>query len=162
VTRIIIKTSENVKAAAVPLDMQQLQSNNNNFLRSELPVCYPFVKWAGGKTQLLAKLDLFVPPHFNRYFEPFLGRGALFFHLTTERKNRPLTTYCSSYYLSDLNPELINAYLVIKDIVEELISLLEQHQIGYKEHPEEYYKQLRKIDPNKLSNTARAARFITQ
>ena len=54
----------------------------------------------------------------------------------------------------------MNTYFVIRDDVEELISLLEQHQIGYKEGPEEYYYQLRNIDPNKLSNTARAARFI--
>jgi hypothetical protein len=61
-----IRDSESkVKAAAVPLGIQPLQSNN--FLRSELPVCHPFVKWAGGKTQLLEKLDLFIPAHFNRY-----------------------------------------------------------------------------------------------
>ena len=88
-TQIITKTRENVKAAAVPLDMQQLQSNNS-ILRSELPVSKRFVKWAGGKTQLLAKLVSFLPGQFSRYFEPFLGGGALFFHLTTERKNRHL------------------------------------------------------------------------
>ena len=135
-TPIIIKTSENVKAAGtVPLGIQPPQSNN--FLHSELPVCHPFVKWAGGKTQLLEKLGSFIPAQFSRYFEPFLGGGALFFYLTTERKNRPLTTFCSSYHLSDINPELMNTYFVIRDDVEELISLLEQHQIGYKEGPEE-------------------------
>jgi DNA adenine methylase len=56
----------------------------------------------------------------------------------------------------------MNAYLVIRDDVEELISLLEQHQIGYKEDPPKYYYQLRNVDPKKLSNTiARAARFLT-
>jgi DNA adenine methylase len=55
----------------------------------------------------------------------------------------------------------MNAYLVIRDNVGELITLLEQHQIGYKGSPVEYYYQLRKIDPTKLSDTiARAARFI--
>ena len=91
----IIKTNENVKSEAVSMDMQQqrLQSNNNSssFLRSDLPVAKPFVKWADGKTQLLEKLVSFMPARFNRYFEPFLGGGALFFHITTERKNRPLT-----------------------------------------------------------------------
>lgn len=38
-----------------------MQSQGNSILHSELPVCYPFVKWAGGKTHLLAKLDLFIP-----------------------------------------------------------------------------------------------------
>lgn len=80
-----------MKAAATPLGIQPLlQSNNNSILRSELPVSKPFVKWAGGKTQLLEKLDLFIPAHFNGYFEPFIGGGALFFHITTERKNRHL------------------------------------------------------------------------
>ena len=161
------KTSGKAKAAAaITLDnflqneVIQLQSNNS-IRGSELPICYPFVKWAGGKTQLLSKLDSFIPAQFSRYFEPFLGGGALFFHLITCRKNRPLTVSCSSYYLSDINSELMNAYLVIRDDVEELITLLEQHQIGYKESPEEYYYQLRKIDPTKLSNSiARAARFI--
>ncbi|MBV9176510.1 MAG: Dam family site-specific DNA-(adenine-N6)-methyltransferase, partial [Nitrososphaeraceae archaeon] len=159
-TQIITKTSENVKAAAVHLDMQQQLQSNNSILRSEPPVCKPFVKWAGGKTQLLAKLDLFIPGQFNRYFEPFLGGGSLFFHITTERKNTPLTVSCSYYYLSDINPELINGYLVIRNDVEGLISWLEQHQIGYNEGPKEYYYQLRKMDRNKLSNTERAARFI--
>jgi DNA adenine methylase len=131
-------------------------------LYGRMPVCYPFVKWAGGKTQILPKLDRYIPSGgFSRYFEPFLGGGALFFYLTTERKN----TSCSCYYISDINYELMNAYLVIRDNVERLISLLEQHQITYKaktypEGQEEYYYQLRGINPKGLSNTERAARFI--
>ena len=69
-----------------PDEVVRLQSNNS-ILRSELPASYPFVKWAGGKTQLLAKLDSFIPAQFNRYFEPFLGGGALFFHLITCKKS---------------------------------------------------------------------------
>ena len=49
-----------------------------------LPKTYPFLKWAGGKTQLLDRLDKFIPKTFNRYFEPFLGGGALFYHLIGE------------------------------------------------------------------------------
>ena len=89
----IIKTNENVKTEAASMVMRQrLQSNNSSILRSDLPVAKPFVKWAGGKTQILEMLVSFMPTRFNRYFEPFLGGGALFFHITTERKNRPLTT----------------------------------------------------------------------
>jgi site-specific DNA-adenine methylase len=85
--------------------------------------------------------------------------GTLFFHLITCRKIRPLTASCASYYISDINFELMNAYLAIRDDVEELTSLLEQHQIRYKQNPEEYYYQLRKIDPTKPSDTiARTAR----
>lgn len=67
----IIKTNENVKTEAVSLDMQQRSQSNNNssILRSDLPVAKPFVKWAGGKTQLLEMLVSFMPTRFNRYFE---------------------------------------------------------------------------------------------
>ena len=65
----IIKTNENVKTEAVSLDMQQRLQSNNNILRSDLPVAKPFVKWAGGKTQLLEMLVSFMPTRFNRYFE---------------------------------------------------------------------------------------------
>src|SRR5919197_1575672 len=136
---------------------QAIHQQNKSYLYDDkLPICYPFVKWAGGKTQLLEKLYSFIPSKFDLYFEPFLGGGALFFYLTSN-KNRRFTAY-----LSDINSELMNAYLVIRDDVEELISLLEQHQIGYKEDPPKYYYQLRNVDPKKLSNTiARAARFLT-
>ncbi|MGH9976233.1 MAG: DNA adenine methylase, partial [Nitrososphaeraceae archaeon] len=64
------------------------------------PKTYPFVKWAGGKTQLLDRLDKLIPKAFDRYFEPFLGGGALFYHLA---RNRQFVAY-----LSDINQELIN------------------------------------------------------
>ena len=82
--------------------------------KSYLPVSYPFLKWAGGKTQILSELEKFVPLEFNRYFEPFLGGGALFFHLTTKKNIRPIA------YLSDINEELITTYKVIKNEVERL------------------------------------------
>ncbi|WP_277111905.1 DNA adenine methylase, partial [Chryseobacterium taklimakanense] len=59
----------------------------------------PFLKWAGGKTQLLNELDKFIPEEYGTYIEAFLGGGALFFHL------RP-----TKAILSDINPELINCY----------------------------------------------------
>jgi DNA adenine methylase len=131
-----------------------IQSQSNRLLHNKLPVCYPFVKWAGGKTQLLAKLYSFIPSGFSRYFEPFLGGGALFFYLISN-KSRPLTTY-----LSDINSELINSYLVVKDNVDKLIDLLNQHEIKYKKDPSRYYYELRTQDLKKTNRTARAARFI--
>ncbi|MFZ0220069.1 MAG: DNA adenine methylase, partial [Candidatus Nitrosopolaris sp.] len=47
----------------------------------DLRYVHPFVKWAGGKGQLLSELDKMIPSQFNRYFEPFLGGGAMFFHM---------------------------------------------------------------------------------
>src|SRR5437870_3344707 len=91
--------------------MQTLKSQSR-------PESAPFVKWAGGKTQLLAKLDAQIP-HFTRYFEPFLGGGALFFHLSSSRSQ-------FSAQLSDANRELVNSYNVVKHHVEQLIDVLER------------------------------------
>jgi hypothetical protein len=62
------------------------------------PLCYPFVKWAGGKTQLLTELYALAPAEFNRYFEPFLGGGALFFYLISVKNKR-----FTADYISDIN-----------------------------------------------------------
>src|SRR5207245_9472642 len=90
----------------------------------------PFVKWAGGKTQLLPKLRLYYPrpDEYDTYFEPFLGGGAVFFDL------RP-----KSAFLSDSNEELITAYRVVKTQVEELVGQLKTLAIQYRESPEETY-----------------------
>jgi DNA adenine methylase len=62
----------------------------------------PFVKWAGGKKQILKHLLFYALKEFNRYFEPFVGGGALFFELSPKRA-----------VISDLNAELINVYRVV-------------------------------------------------
>jgi DNA adenine methylase len=124
---------------------------------SSIPICYPFVKWAGGKRQIVPQLYALAPPEFDSYFEPFLGGGALFFHLISN-KNKPFTAY-----ISDINPELINVYVAVKDDVEKLIKLLTQHQIEYNKAPEECYYKLR--DNYNLKSCSdgieRAAQFIT-
>ncbi len=60
----------------------------------------PFLKWAGGKTQLLPTLLKYIPAHFDTYIEPFVGGGALFFELQPAKA-----------ILADSNPELINCYI---------------------------------------------------
>ena len=113
-------------------------------------VAAPFVKWAGGKTQLLSKLDAHVP-EFKNYFEPFLGGGALYFHLASSRLR-------FGAHLSDANNELVNAYNTVKNDAEGLIKLLEKHERSYRKDPTEYYYRLRSDNPH--NNLKAAARFI--
>jgi DNA adenine methylase len=119
----------------------------------DLRGCYPFVKWAGGKSQLLSELDLMIPTEFNRYFEPFLGGGAMFFHLISYKNMRFIA------YLSDINGELVTAYKVVKNNVSELIENLKRHQREYNRNPSKYYYKLRdEIKP--VTDTDKTARFI--
>ena len=74
----------------------------------------PFVKWAGGKRQLISVLNENLPDSFGTYFEPFLGGGALLFNMLTERNKQK----CS---ISDLNSDLVLAYATIRDRVDDLI-----------------------------------------
>jgi DNA adenine methylase len=130
-----------------------IQSHDISMPYKHVPRCNPFVKWAGGKTQLLPVLNKHVPSSFNQYFEPFLGGGAMFFYLSS--KNLPFTSN-----LSDINEELINAYKVVKNKVEQLIALLSYHEMEYKKSPSDYYYELRaNIKP--LTEVERAAKFIT-
>ena len=117
-----------------------------NFYRVEQVAARPFVKWAGGKGQLLVQMAPFFPPYhaYRRYFEPFLGGGAVFFHLQP-----------SIAFLSDTNEELINAFRIVRDHVEELIQSLRKHR-----NEAGYYYQVRAQDPKTLSPVERASRFI--
>ena len=87
----------------------------------------PFLKWAGGKAQLLAAIERHVPPEYGRYIEPFVGGGALFFHL------RP-----KEAVLSDSNPELVNCYRVVRDNVRELVEALASYPFD-----KDFYYELR-------------------
>ena len=77
----------------------------------------PFLKWAGGKGRLIGKLQKFFPDSYNRYFEPFVGGGAIFFYLNPEKA-----------IINDLNQELINLYEKIRDQPEELMIKLDELQ----------------------------------
>ena len=113
----------------------------------------PFLKWVGGKQKLLAQYDEYFPTSFNRYFEPFVGGGAVFFHFrTTGRLSKEA-------FLFDDNEELINTYQVVRDSLEELVDVLTIHK---KRHSKEYYYQIRSLDRQNvdLSDIERAARTI--
>jgi DNA adenine methylase len=108
----------------------------------------PFIKWAGGKTQLADALSNRLPFKFVNYHEPFLGGGAFFFKLYREGKFERAR-------VSDLNSELIDTYCAIRDSLEDVIKELSQYP-----HNEEFYYQLRAKNPLELSLPARAARMI--
>src|SRR5690606_13535634 len=79
----------------------------------KLVMTQPFIKYPGGKRNLLGELKSRLPKKFNRYFEPFVGGGALFFDLEPERA-----------IISDIGSELINMYKVVRDDVDGLIEAL--------------------------------------
>ena len=115
-----------------------------------LELAKPFLKWAGGKTQLLSQLDQLFPKRFKRYTEPFAGSAAVFFHLRNMFNDLPAT-------LVDSNLELMNCYRVVRDSLEKLLPLLDNHQ---KSHDKKYYYEMRETDVDSLDEVARAARLI--
>ncbi len=104
----------------------------------------PFLKWAGGKTQLLAELHKHVPKNYNQYIEPFIGGGAMYFNLNPDKA-----------IISDSNEELVITYKEVKSDVESIISLLKSF-----EHDEEFYYNMRSLEPKELGESYRAARLI--
>lgn len=113
----------------------------------------PFLKWAGGKSDLLPQYRSLLPPETSVYFEPFVGSGAVFFYLKG-------TGFARRYRLFDVNAELINAFIVVRDEVESLIERLKVHK---QRHSADYYLQIRSIDRNgldRLASAERAARMI--
>jgi DNA adenine methylase len=107
-------------------------------------VTAPFLKWAGGKRWLASSNRLPRPDGYDRYIEPFLGGGAVFFAL------RPTTAL-----LADINLELINLYRVIRDQPIAFKDALEEHQ---RSHSNAYYYQVRDSDPE--DTIGRAARML--
>ncbi len=108
----------------------------------------PFLKWVGGKRQLMPTITELMPKNFTDYYEPFVGGGAVLFH--TQPKNA---------VINDLNEDLINVYNTIKKNPEELIKDLKTHK-----NESEYFYDLRILDRTegfeKLSNIKKASRII--
>ena len=113
----------------------------------------PFVKWAGGKWQIVDKLLMYAPDEFNTYYEPFVGGGALLFELSPKKA-----------VINDSNKELINVYNVLRneEKFKKMCSILNTYE---KNNSEEFYYELRNKDRNKssfdrLSDYKRAGRTI--
>ena len=108
----------------------------------------PFLKWAGGKRQLLPQILERFPPSCATYYEPFLGSGALFFALAGRRAFRRAV-------LSDRNRDLVDTYVAVRDRLDDLVAALR----ALSADRDSYYR-IRALDPQGLGPAARAARFI--
>lgn len=113
----------------------------------------PFVKWAGGKRQIMDKLKNYIPFEFNTYYEPFVGGGALLFELSPKNA-----------VINDFNKELMNTYECIKDENKytKMCNELNHYEAN---HSEEFYFEIRNKDRdktkfNKIADYKRAARTI--
>ena len=107
----------------------------------------PFVKWAGGKGRLLSQLEPYFPKDYSRYYEPFLGGGAVFFHLKPEKST-----------LNDANEELMNLYVQVKDNVNALMEAIDFHEPHKTD--KDYFYEVRALDVNELSDVEKAARLM--
>ena len=108
------------------------------------PTAKPFVKWVGGKRQLIELLRSNAPTQFSNYIEPFIGGGALLFSLSPQNA-----------LISDVNAELIHAYQVIKNNVDDLIISLKQHK-----NEANYFYAVRAQKPSEMNEVERASRLI--
>ncbi len=108
-------------------------------------VARPFLKWAGGKGRLLSQYEPYFPTACATYYEPFVGGGAVFFHLS-QRMQRAV--------LGDINPELVNVYRWVRDAPKALMAKLEHHK---RHHSPDYYYHVRQQHqlPHALDRAAR-------
>ncbi|MBI5528743.1 MAG: DNA adenine methylase [Deltaproteobacteria bacterium] len=111
----------------------------------------PFLKWAGGKTQLLREILPALPAEIQTYYEPFVGGGAVFFSLAAERRFKRAV-------IGDRNPALTEVYSAVRDDVGALTAVLKEHAPHATDR--EYFYRTRAIDPAGLSPAERAARML--
>ena len=99
----------------------------------------PFLKWAGGKKWLMPLIRNFLPINFNKYYEPFLGSGSLFFTIGNTRS-----------VLSDINVNLVNTYVALRDCHPQVIRKLKSMPYNEKY----YYHTRNQYSPKSLANKA--------
>ena len=130
-------------------------SNTDNAIRtaslSDNKKAKPFIQWVGGKREMITQYQDYIPKKFNSYFEPFLGGGALFFHLAPNKA-----------FLADSNLELVKTYEGVRDDVDTVINHL---RLLKSKHSKELYLAIRNLDRvynifADFSNPEIAARFI--
>lgn len=110
----------------------------------------PVLKWVGGKRQLISDIEPLIPKKISTYVEPFVGGGAVLFHLQPKKA-----------IINDFNKELMNVYQVIKDNPNELIKVLKEHK---ELNSEDYFYEIRSLDRRddfeNLSSVQKAGRVI--
>ena len=115
-------------------------------------IAKPFVKWVGGKRRVIPELLLSLPTTFDHYYEPFIGGGALFFHLRSLNllEDHKIT-------LSDVNLRLIRTYRAIRDDVNGVIERLEHHKAN---HCRDYFYAVRDVTVDAYKNDADVAAWF--
>ncbi|MBW4632765.1 MAG: DNA adenine methylase [Iphinoe sp. HA4291-MV1] len=110
----------------------------------------PFLKWAGGKNRLIQQYISYFPKKIKTYYEPFLGGGAVFFYLHYHQQTKAI--------LTDINADLVNTYLCVRNQLDELISLLKEHEYKHNKSKREYYYGVRENSGG--TDSQQAARLI--
>lgn len=169
--RVAILCAENRVANAtmvgnmwvIPIDAEKPEdARTTRYIVSDKTV-KPFLKWAGGKGQLLKEIEKYYPfsdGKITKYAEPFVGGGAVLFDILSKYD-------LDEVYISDINAELINAYRIIRDDIDELVKLLSEMQSTYipmdTEHRKAYYLKQRerfndiKVNGDESINIEKAA-----
>ena len=136
------------------------------YLQSDGKKVKPFLKWAGGKGQLLSEIKKYYPfkdGKSTKYAEPFVGGGAVLFDILSKYD-------LEAVYISDINAELINTYRILRDAIDDLVTILTNMQSGFvpmdTEHRKIYYMAKRerfndlKGNGNESANIEKAALMI--
>ncbi len=95
----------------------------------------PFVKWVGGKRQLISQIEKRLPKNFNNYYEPFVGGGALFMHLQNDKT-----------IINDFSEELINVYFQVKENPRRLMKKLDEFEKEHLQKGKTFYYEIRNMD----------------
>jgi DNA adenine methylase len=148
-------------AAEKPIDARSIR-----YTKSDSKKVKPFLKWAGGKGQLLSEIEQYYPfenRKITKYAEPFVGGGAVLFDILSKYD-------LNEVYISDINAELINAYRIVRDDVDVLIEMLRLMQTEFvpmdTEHRKAYYMTKRerfnesKVNGDEHINIEKAALMI--
>lgn len=173
--RVAVLCSENrIKDACMVGNMWLIPSNADkpadarsvHYVKDDGKKVKPFLKWAGGKSQLISEIEKYYPfedSNITKYAEPFVGGGAILFDILSKYELKEV-------YISDINAELINTYIMIRDEPNELISILMSLQNEFLsmdlEYRKKYYLEKRerfnilKIDGDKHFGVERAALMI--